>query len=301
MVEHRESYADALRPAARPSCKQCILVSHVMWPHHRCRVRPGRGLDPRCRRCLPVEGKFPASRRQTTASAATCCVNLDRAVYILYRMGMTPGPDKQFEPDAVLGKAMMVFWRKGFAATTVSDLTDAMGIGRKSLYETFGNKRDVFIKALERYSNTIVERICAGITDPAQPALHNVRRTLDSIQAYNASPMSRGCMYGVAAAETLTDDTELAGILRIHLRRYEDAFHMAFVRAQQEGDLDPNADSRDLARLFLSIVQGMNIIGRVTETSAVPRSIADAAMRTLPTSQTRHIQTTTATSTKGMT
>ena len=59
---------------------------------------------------------------------------------------MSRGPDKQFDPEIALDKAMQLFWAKGYAATGLSELLETMGIGRKSLYDTFGNKRALYIK-----------------------------------------------------------------------------------------------------------------------------------------------------------
>ena len=68
---------------------------------------------------------------------------------------MSRGPDKQFDPHEALEKAMQLFWTKGYSATGVAELQEQMGIGRKSLYDTFGNKRQLFIKALRNLSTTM--------------------------------------------------------------------------------------------------------------------------------------------------
>ncbi len=69
---------------------------------------------------------------------------------------MARGPEKQFDPEEALKKAMKLFWAQGYAATGMAELQSAMGIGRKSLYDTFGNKRQLFIKTLQLYSDTFV-------------------------------------------------------------------------------------------------------------------------------------------------
>ncbi len=65
---------------------------------------------------------------------------------------MTRGPQKQFDTEVALTKAMEVFWEHGYEATSLSALLKNMGIGKKSLYDTFGNKRSLFLKALEYYA-----------------------------------------------------------------------------------------------------------------------------------------------------
>ncbi len=66
--------------------------------------------------------------------------NIDRSIYVCNTSTMSRGPDKQFDPHEALGKAMQLFWAKGYAATGLAELQEQIGIGRKSLYDTFGNK-----------------------------------------------------------------------------------------------------------------------------------------------------------------
>ncbi len=196
---------------------------------------------------------------------------------------MTRGPDKQFDPEIALDKAMQLFWARGYAATGLNELLETMEIGRKSLYDTFGNKRALFIKALDRYSETIVSEIYRRLNDPDRPALENVRAVMRDIAAKNSKPMSPGCLLGVSMAQFRTDDAEMAGVLRKHMQRVENAYHKALARAQAEGDLKPTTNVRNLARLFMSAHQGMVLIGRVTETQEVPRGIVDGMLAVLET------------------
>ena len=196
---------------------------------------------------------------------------------------MARGPDKQFDPEIALDKAMQLFWAKGYAATGVSELLEVMEIGRKSLYDTFGNKRALYIKALDRYSRTVVREIHQALNSPDRPALDNVRAVLRDIAARNSKPMSPGCLLGVSMAQFRTDDAEMAGVLRKHMQRVENAYHKALARAQAEGELDGNTNIRDLARLYMGIAQGLALIGRVQDAPAVPRSIVNAALAMLET------------------
>ncbi len=196
---------------------------------------------------------------------------------------MTRGPDKQFDPEIALDKAMQLFWAKGYAATGLNELLETMEIGRKSLYDTFGNKRALYIKALDRYSQTIVGEIYRGLNNPDRPALENVRAVMRDLAAMHSAPMSPGCLLGVSMAQFRTNDAEMAGVLRKHMQRVENAYHKALARAQAEGDLDPTTNVRNLARLFMSAHQGLALIGRVTETREVPRGIVDGALAVLET------------------
>jgi TetR/AcrR family transcriptional repressor of nem operon len=194
---------------------------------------------------------------------------------------MPRGPDKQFDPEVALDRAMQLFWAQGYAATGLNELLETMGIGRKSLYDTFGNKRALYIKALDHYSQTVVAGIYQGLNNPDRPALENVRAVMSDIAQQNSAPMSRGCLLGVSMAQFRTDDTEMAGVLRKHMQRVERAYYKAFAKAQADGDLKPTTNVRNLARLFMSAHQGLVLIGRVTETPEIPRSIVDGALAVL--------------------
>ncbi len=195
---------------------------------------------------------------------------------------MSRGPDKQFDPDVALEKAMRLFWAKGYSATGMAELQEQMGIGRKSLYDTFGNKRQLFIKALRLYSDTVVARISRELNKKGS-TLGNTRRLMRLLQEEHAMPESIGCLLGVSMAQCRTNDAEMAAILRHHIKGVEEAFHKTFKRAQDGGELDRNTNVRDLARLYMGIAQGLALIGRVHDTPAVPRSIVNAALATLET------------------
>ncbi|MCZ6699449.1 MAG: helix-turn-helix domain containing protein [Planctomycetota bacterium] len=195
---------------------------------------------------------------------------------------MSRGPDKQFDPHEALEKAMQLFWAKGYAATGLAELQEHMGIGRKSLYDTFGNKRQLFIKALQLYSDSVVRQIFSELNREGSP-LGNIRRLMRTLQQRNSMPQSMGCMLGVGMAQCRTNDEEMAEVLRHHLKGIEEAFYKTFKRARDAGELHGNTNIRDLARLSMGIGQGLALIGRVQDAPAVPRSIVNAALATLET------------------
>ncbi len=194
---------------------------------------------------------------------------------------MTRGPAKQFDPDVALDKAMQLFWSNGYAGTGLTELQQVMGIGRKSLYDTFGNKRSLFLKALDRYSKTIVRDLTGKLNDPDHAPLENVRAVMQAYAAECAQPMSQGCFLGVAMSQIRTDDNELAKVLRDHLLRVERAYHDAFAHAQERGELGADVNVRNLARLFVSAHQGLALIGRVSETPDLPDGIVEGALAAL--------------------
>lgn len=174
---------------------------------------------------------------------------------------------------------MRVFWAKGYAATGLAELLEAMKIGRKSLYDTFGNKRQLFLKCLQHYSDTVIHGITEVLASE-RPPLENVRRSLEYIDERNGKRVSNGCLLGVSMGQFRSDDAEVASILCEHLRVLEDAYHRQFQRARECGDLAEDHHPRDLARVFTATVQGLTLIRRVNEAPAMSRGILKGA-RTL--------------------
>ncbi len=177
---------------------------------------------------------------------------------------MPRGPAKQFDPTAALERAMELFWKKGFAATSMSDIRAATGLGAKSLYDTFGNKRALYAQAIEHYTATVVNRLYGGLADDPSPAAA-VAGLLPKVARLNEAD-HRGCLLGVAMAEArVSQDEELVALLKTKLRVIEDALHAAFDRAKSMGELRADVDTRSLARLHAVVLHGANLVARVEE------------------------------------
>ncbi|MEM7600267.1 MAG: TetR/AcrR family transcriptional regulator [Verrucomicrobiota bacterium] len=179
---------------------------------------------------------------------------------------MKPGPDKNFEPTEALEAAMRVFWARGYEAAALSELTAAMGIGKQSLYNTFGNKRALFIEAIKHYTNDSVQSIREILFDESSGSyLANLRGLLDHWRVMHSKPGSHGCMIGTNIADFDTDDDEVSSILRDQLQRIEDSLTSALQKAQSNGELRDKTSPRDVARTILCLSQGMALLGRVIE------------------------------------
>ncbi len=177
---------------------------------------------------------------------------------------MTRGPEKQFDIEVALTEAMKVFWAYGYEATSLSQLLKNMGIGKKSLYDTFGNKRSLFLKALEHYAHTTIRGIRDRLSADGSPLL-NLKQLLMELQEFHSQPGSCGCMLGTNIADFNTDDAEIAKIMRFYLQQVEDVFTATLIRAQAAGELSSTTNPRNLARLLLCMTQGMALLGRVMD------------------------------------
>ncbi|HEX7881659.1 MAG TPA: TetR/AcrR family transcriptional regulator, partial [Afipia sp.] len=148
------------------------------------------------------------------------------------------GRPRAFEPDVALGKAMDTFRDGGFAATSLDDLSVAMGINRPSLYGTFGDKRDLFLKAYERYRAEMAA-VFASAFDPALTLRQMLERiyatALDVYLAGENGP--RGCFTVMTATSEARADPEIRPLVQKALGSTQRALAKRFQIAKETGEL----------------------------------------------------------------
>ncbi|WP_119726540.1 TetR/AcrR family transcriptional regulator [Thermomonospora amylolytica] len=184
---------------------------------------------------------------------------------------------KEFDPDAVLQKALELFWERGYEATSMADLVEHLGIARASLYATFGGKRDLYMKALERYMESAdhIERL----SQPG-PVLPAVRALFSSYLAESLRDR-RGCMVVNTAVELAPRDPVAARRVTAGWDVLEAALTSALIRARAQGELAPGKDPRALARMLLVLLQGLRVMGRADPDPARLGDAVEQAMTLL--------------------
>jgi TetR/AcrR family transcriptional repressor of nem operon len=190
------------------------------------------------------------------------------------------GRPKAFDRDQALEKAMHLFWTKGYEATSVDDLLGAMEIGRQSLYDTFGDKRALFLAALERYQGLLDDflRSCLADTTSVKAAL---RRLFDDTIAEPHERKRRGCLMVNTAVELAPHDPEAARRVADSQRASERLFVRALELARDRGELAAETDVRPLARFLMTVLQGLRVAAKADPSPARLRDIADVALRAL--------------------
>ncbi|AQS69723.1 TetR/AcrR family transcriptional regulator [Streptomyces pactum] len=186
---------------------------------------------------------------------------------------------KEFDPDAALRAALELFWRRGYEATSMSDLVGHLGIGRASIYATFGNKRELYLKALERYEQGLLPELLEELARPG-PALPGVRSLVRryAAEATAAELRERGCFVTNTAAELAPHDQVAARRVERNWDQLETVLHSALVRARAQGELPAGRDPLTLARMLLVLLQGLRVVGKA---SADPARVRDAAEQAL--------------------
>jgi AcrR family transcriptional regulator len=195
--------------------------------------------------------------------------------------GARRGRPRDFDPDVALDEAMYVFWRKGYLATSLSDLTRAMGINRPSIYAAFGNKEALFRKALDRYAQgpTAYQRM--ALDEPTSRAV--VRHILLGVANLATDPGNpRGCLWvtGVLSCG------ERSGTIWRELtsQRASQAANLCrrFKRAIDEGDLPPDADAAALARYVATINFGLSVQAATGASRKDLLRVVETVLRTWP-------------------
>ncbi|GGN56180.1 TetR family transcriptional regulator [Streptomyces albiflavescens] len=189
---------------------------------------------------------------------------------------------KEFDPDAALQAALELFWRRGYEATSMADLVDHLGIGRASLYATFGNKHQLYLKAFDRYEQAGFTRIVRELSrpGPALPAVREVVRRYAGEAAHEELRRS-GCLVTNTAAELAPHDPASARRVERNWDHLETVLHTTLVRAQAQGELPGDRDPLALARMLVVLMQGLRIVGKASSDPARVRDAAEQALALL--------------------
>jgi TetR/AcrR family transcriptional repressor of nem operon len=188
---------------------------------------------------------------------------------------------KEFDPDAALQAALELFWERGYEATSMGDLVEHLGVARASLYATFGNKHQLYLKALDRYrasgDASPVERLSQP--GPALPAVRALVR--DYARAAACDELRRGCFVLNTAIELAPVDAAAARRVEASWGAIETALESALTRARAQGELSPDTDPRSLAQFLLVLLQGLKAVGKGAPDTGRLHEAAEQALRLL--------------------
>ncbi len=193
---------------------------------------------------------------------------------------MTLGRPKEFDRKEALESAMEVFWAKGFADASVCDLLDGMGINRGSMYDTFGDKRALFLAAIDHYRQKVIGPIVDGLSVPGSP-LENIRKTLCGLAEAAGTKECRGCLVTNVIVEVAPHDPEVAKAMKVALTNTAAALRKTLDRAVEQGEINAKADTRALARFLLNTMQGLVVLGKAKLGKKTSSDVIEVAMAAL--------------------
>ena len=185
---------------------------------------------------------------------------------------------KDFDENEVLCKAINIFWHKGYNGTSMQELVDGLGISRSSLYDTYGDKHTLYLKALESYQLDVSSKISA-IANNSAPAKDTIKALLQFIiSGLLDDQKHKGCFLVNAQVEVAPHDSEVSRLVCDSDQQIEEAFHLIIKNGQQKGEISDRKDATALARFILNTVKGMRVTAKSTPDSAVFEDIIRLAM-----------------------
>jgi TetR/AcrR family transcriptional repressor of nem operon len=170
-----------------------------------------------------------------------------------------------------------MFWQQGYDGTPVQALCRAMDLQPGSVYAAFGSKRDLFVAALRRYTETVSDEAVARING-APSGLQGLREYFDHlVDAMVDGKRARGCLITNSLVEFAARDPELAGMFQVHLARLQTSFAAALARARADGQLRPGIGPES-AGMLVAVVQGMNVMAKGRPGRQALQDVADATL-----------------------
>jgi AcrR family transcriptional regulator len=191
------------------------------------------------------------------------------------------GRARAFDADEALDRAMTVFWSKGYEGTSLSDLTQAMGINRPSLYAAYGNKQELFRKALERYGEGPSSYERKALEQPtARKVAESLLRGAADVQTDPRTPA--GCLAVLGTTYCAEDSSPIGKIVIAFRRAGQAAICERFERARAAGDLPADADPKELTDYLSTVVCGMAVQAATGATREDLERVIDLTMRAWP-------------------
>ena len=169
---------------------------------------------------------------------------------------------KEFNEEEALDKAMEIFWKQGYEKTSIQDLVDQMGIHRRSLYDTFGDKHSLFVQTLERYESLVAAQIRKQITEE-MTTVESIRKIFE-LAVYSDSTYPKGCLMVNTAVELSLLDDEVSQRIKTAFKQTENLIADLLIRGQARGEVASSFDINELARYIHNALIGIRVLVKMT-------------------------------------
>ena len=192
-----------------------------------------------------------------------------------------PRPRK-FSEDDVVASAGVAFVRNGYGGTTIDDLTKATGLGKQSLYNAFGGKRGLFLKALLASTAEAIAAVDEALAGPASTPLERIKAQMLKVALALSDDDRQDSLFTKATVELGHRDTDVATSALDGFTRLEGIYRNCIIDAQRSGELRADADSHALAAYFVAVTRGMEVLATAGVGRAELTSIATTSLAALP-------------------
>ncbi|MGG1517797.1 TetR/AcrR family transcriptional regulator [Paenibacillus oryzisoli] len=188
---------------------------------------------------------------------------------------------KEFDMNLVLHKAMEVFGHYGYEGTSLPILLEGLGIARQSLYDTYGTKKDLFIKAVKHYVNEKSSAVVVllGKSESVKEAIHEIFREI--VFVLQDEDRRKECFILSSAIDQVPHEPEIAALFEEDRIRLERAFYEALVRAKQRQELNTDKDLQMLARYLYHSRYALTQVAKLTNDPKVLEEITTVTLSTL--------------------
>ena len=183
---------------------------------------------------------------------------------------------KEFDYEQALDRAMHVFWNKGYEATSIQDIVDATGVNRASLYNTFGDKKALFLKALDRFASDNQHSL-AATTAHAAPGLGRIRETFRQAAAATLQE-PRGCFLMNSTTELATQDPEMCELGHRARQTVESFFVSCLKDAAARGEWHSPRRTVAVARFLTNTVFGLRTMAKMQPDRDLVDDIVETAL-----------------------
>lgn len=190
------------------------------------------------------------------------------------------GRPYEFDRDETLSKAMEVFWEKGYKATSIEDLVDKMGIQRGSIYNTFGDKRALFLSAIEHYGDEVTSKTLKVLEAKGSPT-ENIKKFFNTIVSTPSDRRSRGCLISNTVVELAPHDEEVAKVVRGIMKKIQAAFLKCLDKAVELEELPKDTNTKVLSNFLATSTHGLIVTGKSTRDRKQLKDVANVILSTL--------------------
>jgi TetR/AcrR family transcriptional regulator, transcriptional repressor for nem operon len=188
---------------------------------------------------------------------------------------------KAFDRETALHQAMQVFWRVGYEAASMQQLVDGMGISRQSLYDTFGDKQQLYLEALEHYRCGIGKAFLEPL-EGSKPLRKRLEMVFENLVEESANDHERkGCLIANATLERAHQDDEVRRLVEENFKASVDGFERLFRFARERGELQSKQSPHALAVFLVNSISGFRVLAKSTTDRATLKSVAKTVLLVL--------------------
>lgn len=187
---------------------------------------------------------------------------------------------KEFDEKALLDKAVDLFWRKGYHATSAQDLVDELGISRSSLYDTYTDKHHLFKESLRQYELCNTGALIR-MADESKDAQQTLQQIFQNVIKESIENPVKGCFMVNTAVELSGQDKEIGELVAQNNKNVEDALARLVKKGQADGQFSTKKTARAFARYLFSSISGLRVAARSGSDRRVLNDIAEVVLFTL--------------------